>query len=281
MVARKLDFYLREAEITIRSDHLPLKSFLLKNTKNDKVNNWGVELASKYTLNFEYVKGIKNTLADTMSRLVTLDPDITLVKEPEGYRFGKQVGSFDNMTEAEVKLISLAPVASVPKTRNPLDPIPDKDILQWGISPEDIIQKQKTDRFCQNIRNRIIKAGSSVVHPYYMEEELLMCYVEDNKQRFEVIVIPRDLSKVVLKLAHDDLGDNGSARTYMIIRRNYYWKGLRPDVVHYVKRCTVCRKYNSASPKYNKGTFQAPGAPIDFISMDLIWEFHPPQHTWK
>ena len=75
MVARKLDYYLRDAETTIRSDHLPLKSFLLKNTKNDKVNNWGVELASKYTLKFEYVKGIKNTLADTMSRLVTLDPD--------------------------------------------------------------------------------------------------------------------------------------------------------------------------------------------------------------
>ena len=235
-VARKLDYYLREAETTIRSDHLPLKSFLLKNTKNDKVNNWGVELASKYTLNFEYVKGIKNTLADTMSRLVTLDPDITLVKEPEGYQFGKQVGSNDNMTEAEVKLVSLAPVASAPKTGNPIDPIPDKDILQWGISPEDIIQKQKTDRFCQNIRNRSIKTGSSVVHPYYMEEELLMRYVEDNKQKFEVIVIPRDLSKVVLKLAHDDLGHNGSARTYMIIRRNYYWKGLRPDVVHYVKR---------------------------------------------
>ena len=66
-----------------------------------------------------------------------------------------------------------------------------------------------------------------------MEEELLMCYVEDNKQRFEVIVITRDLSKVVL--AHDDLGHNGSARTYMIVRRNYYWKGLRPDVVHYVR----------------------------------------------
>ena len=125
-----------------------------------------------------------------------------------------------------------------------------------------------------------------MVHLYYMEEELLMRYVEDNKQRFEVIVIPRDLSKVilkfeviviprdlskvVLKLAHDDLGHNGSARTYMIVRRNYYWKGLRPDVIHYVKRCTVCRKHNSASPKYNKGTFQAPEAPMDFISMDLI-----------
>ena len=88
-----------------------------------------------------------------------------------------------------------------------------------------------------------------------------------------MIVIPKDLSSVVLKLAHDDLGHNGSARTYMILRRNYYWKGLRPDVVKYVKRCTVRRKHNSASQIYNKGTFQAPGAPMDFISMDLIGNF--------
>ena len=118
-----------------------MKSFLLKNTKNDKVNNWGVELASKYTLNFEYVKGIKNTLADTMSRLVTLDPDIVLVKEPEGYQFGKQIGFNDNVTDAEVKLISLAPLIPASKPGKPMDPIPDKDILQWGISPEEIIQK--------------------------------------------------------------------------------------------------------------------------------------------
>ena len=276
MVARKLDYYLREAETTIRSDHLPLKTFLLKNTKNDKVNNWGVELASKYTLKFEYVKGIKNTLADTMSRLVTLDLDIKLAKEPDGYQFGKQIGSQTIQPDEDIKLISLALVAPVPKTGDPMDPIPDKDILQWGISPEEIIQRQMNDKFCQNIRDRILKEGPTAVYPYYMEGELLMRYIEDNKQKFEVIVIPSDLSGVVLKLAHDDLGHNGSARTYMILRRNYYWKGLRPDIIRHVRRCVVCRKYNSASPRYNKGTFQAPGAPMDFISMDLIGEFHPP-----
>ena len=276
MVARKLDYYLREAETTIRSDHLPLKTFLLKNTKNDKVNNWGVELASNYTLKFEYVKGIKNTLADTMSRLVTLDPDIMLTKEPDGYQFGKQIGVQTTQPDEGVKLISLVPVAPVPKTGYPQDPIQDKDILQWGISPEEIVQRQIDDKFCQNIRGRISKEGPKAVYPYYMEGELLMRYIEDNKQRFEAIVIPSDLSSVVLKLAHDDLGHNGSARTYIILRRNYYWKGLRPDVIRHVKRCVVCRKYNSASPRYNKGTFQGPGAPMDFISMDLIGEFYPP-----
>ena len=57
MVARKLDYYLREAETTIRSDHLPLKSFLLKNTKNDKVNNWGVETSIKVYPQFRICQG--------------------------------------------------------------------------------------------------------------------------------------------------------------------------------------------------------------------------------
>ena len=64
-----------------------------------------------------------------MSRLVTLDPDITLVKEPEGYQFGKQIGLNDDVTEVEVKLISLAPVVPVSKPGKSVDPIPDKDIF--------------------------------------------------------------------------------------------------------------------------------------------------------
>ena len=233
-------------------------------------------MASKYTLKFEYVKGIKNTLTDTMSRLVTLDPDIVSAKEPEGYQFVKQVGSDDSIDNKDIKLVSLAPVTLAPKTGNPVDPIPDRDVLYWGISSEEMIQRQAKDKFCQNIRSRILKEGPRAVYPYYMEGELLMRYIEDNKQKFEVKVIPKDLSTLVLKLVHDDLGHNGSARSYMVLRRNYCWEGLRPDVVKYVKRCTVCRKHNSASPKCNKGTFQAPGTPKDFISMDLIGEFHPP-----
>ena len=102
-------------------------------------------------MKFEYVKGIKNTLADTVSRLVTLDPDIILVKEPEGYQFGKQVEHSKGVGTREVALISLALVAPVPTSKDPVDPIPDKDVLHWGISPEEIIERQVKDQFCQNI----------------------------------------------------------------------------------------------------------------------------------
>ena len=276
MSVRKLDYYLKEAETTIRSDHLPLKSFLLKNTKNDKVNNWGVELAARYNLKFEYIKGIKNTLADTMSRLVKLDPDIQLGKEPHGYQFGKPQPEEGATTDGEIRLIYLAPISPEHNPHKTHDPIPLKGQIQWGISLEDLLKAQKADKFCMNIRQRIQKEGLNSVYPYYLEDDLLMMYVDDNKQRFETTVMPKEMSTVLLTLAHDELGHNGSARTYMILRRNYYWRGLRPDVTKYVKRCRLCRQHNIASPKYNKGTFAVPGAPMDFISMDLVGEFHPP-----
>ena len=145
--------------------------------------------------------------------------------------WGNDGGGEPLITEIQVKMISLAPVVLASKTGNPLDPIPEKDVLHWGISPEEIIQRQTQEKFCHNNRNRILKEGPRAVYPYYLEEKLLLRYIEDNKQKFEAIVVPRDLAEIVLKLAHDDLGHNGSARTYVTIRRNYYWKGLRPDVV--------------------------------------------------
>ena len=45
MSVRKLAYYLEDANITLRSDHLPLKRFLAKNTLNSKVNNWAVEIS--------------------------------------------------------------------------------------------------------------------------------------------------------------------------------------------------------------------------------------------
>ena len=77
MAARKLHYYISNSDTPIRSDHMPLRRFLLKNTKNTTVNNWAVSIED-YQLKFEYIKGVKNTLADTMSHLVQLDPDVAL-----------------------------------------------------------------------------------------------------------------------------------------------------------------------------------------------------------
>ena len=87
MSVKKLSFYIDTAKITVKSDNLPLKKFLEKNTLNSKVNNWAVELGSQ-NITFEYIPGIRNTLADTLSRLIEMDENIKLQLEEEGKEFG-------------------------------------------------------------------------------------------------------------------------------------------------------------------------------------------------
>ena len=45
MSIKRLSYYLEDADITLRSDHLPLKKFLAKNTLNSKVNNWAIKIS--------------------------------------------------------------------------------------------------------------------------------------------------------------------------------------------------------------------------------------------
>ena len=71
----KLSFYLDDSDITLRSNHLPFRTFLARNTLTLKVYNWAVG-SEQYQIKFEYIKDFRNMLADTMRRLVDLDPHI-------------------------------------------------------------------------------------------------------------------------------------------------------------------------------------------------------------
>ena len=76
---KKLSFYLTDAKILLRSDHKPLEKFLQKNTLNSKVN-WAMELEA-FNIQFDYIKGSSNILADTLSHLIAIDPDTPLTPE--------------------------------------------------------------------------------------------------------------------------------------------------------------------------------------------------------
>ena len=104
MSIKKCTYYLEDADVTLRSDHLPLKKFLAKNTLNSKVNNWAIVI-SPFRITFEYIKGIKNTLADTMSRLIEIESQVQQEPEPDSYEFGYYV--FDSLPDIEVTNIEL------------------------------------------------------------------------------------------------------------------------------------------------------------------------------
>ena len=215
MVARKLHYYISNADTTIRSDHMPLRKFLMKNTKNATVNNWAVAIED-YNLKFEYIKGIKNTLADTMSRLVRLDPDTALPPEPDHEEFGKP--KEEGQAEGH-QVYALTPDMITGRAQSDDgSPIRDTVLPTWGFKDEYVKQAQGKDQMCRKIFQQAAKSGEKAIHPYYLENGILMKYVSDNKQRFKVVVVPPEWGPTLLKLAHDDLGHNGTARTYMLLR---------------------------------------------------------------
>ena len=134
MSIKKLAYYLEDADITLRSDHLPLKKFLAKNTLKSKVNNWAIEI-SPFHITFEYIKGIKNTLADTMSQLIDINPQIQEDSEPEGYEFGYY--TFDTLPALEV--------SNVETTQDALDndkSDPDENVIELPLNNDILFELQ-------------------------------------------------------------------------------------------------------------------------------------------
>ena len=85
--------------MTIRSDHLPLKKFLNKQTMNSKVNNWAVEL-EQFRLHLEWIPGSQNLLADSLSRLLDIVPEAQKSKEADDQEFGSYC--FEELEPAKV-----------------------------------------------------------------------------------------------------------------------------------------------------------------------------------
>ena len=83
------------------------------------------------------------------------------------------------------------------------------------------------------------------------------------------------LTTRILRAAHDELGHNSSTRTYLLICRLHYWKGLKTNVNKHIKQCITCQKRNIQVVKYTQLHFSTPRLPMQFISMDFIGPFDP------
>ena len=73
-----------------------------------------------------------------------------------------------------------------------------------------------------------------------------------------------------LQWPHNDLGHNGTHRTYMLLKKLYYWRGLNPSIVKHIQRCYQCQVVKYATLHFDVATF-----PMQFISMDLIGGISP------
>ena len=274
MSVKKLSFYLDSARITVRSDHLPLKRFLEKNTLNAKVNNWAVELESQ-KIDFVSIQGTKNVLADTLLRLIEIDDDIKLPAEQEGHQFGYV--PFEQLPPAQVTVTEKVIINKVNDMKvkiQHINPI-QKDLkIELPISNLKLKELQEQDKKINHLR-KLRSENKLNKNIFTMESDILKKKVIEGGLLYKPVIIPEILRECLLMLAHNEQGHNGFKRTYSALKTLYHWKGMKRHIQLYCRRCRMCAQHNIQTQELQKEHFSAPPQPMEFIAMDLIGEFHP------
>ena len=198
MSIKKLSFYLTDAQILLRSDHKPLEKFLLKNTLNSKVNNWAMELEA-FNIQFDYIKGSNNILADTLSRLISIDPDTPTMPEEPGYEFGYAI--FEEFPKVTTKTYEVNEVIVGTNTeifKNDPELQNSLQCIENPIAPQKLQRLQQQDTNIEILKHKL--RNNRLDKEYYSldENELLTRKVIDGGHEFRAIYLPSVLIFQVL-----------------------------------------------------------------------------------
>ena len=60
---------------------------------------------------------------------------------------------------------------------------------------------------------------------------------------------------------------------YVALKRLYYWKEIKKDVLMHCTHCNTCAKHQVEKSKYIKDNFRLGHIPMEFIPMDLLGRF--------
>ena len=206
-----------------------------------------------------------------MSRLIDIDLQLQPESEPEGYEF--RYYTFNTLPTLEVSNVETSQNTSLHV--NDIEASND-ELWKLPLSNDTSSKLQQKDIFGSNILNQIEKGNLVEGQLYIVKDKLLKRYVIDGNNTYETTMIPRAITAQILQMAHDNLVHNGTHRMYTLLKRLYYWKGLKPSVEKHVKMCYQCQRRNKQVIKYATLHFDVATFPMQFISKDLIGEFHPP-----
>ena len=209
LCSHKWNYHLQGAEIIVCNDHKLLARFLNGNNANNKVNRWGLELAT-YNITFKWISGAQNKAADCLSQLVELPQDrpatvqMLFAANLEGPAFNTrsraaQCHTTGDPTPQPQSDAATPDVTDMPSTTpKPLT----TDRLQA------LQQMQRASPFCKWI-SKCLPNGKAPKHEadlFLHVKELLYKHVTDSNKKFLDLVIPKAWKYTVLAEVHDKLG---------------------------------------------------------------------------
>ena len=151
-----------------------------------------------FNIQFDYIKGSSNILADTLSPLIAIDPDTPLTPEGQGYEFGYAV--FEEFPENKTNTYEVNEVIVGTKKEIKNDPHL-QDALQCienPIAPQCLKSLQQQDANIETLKYKL--QHNKLDKEYYSMDEngLLTRKVVDGSHEFHAIYLPNILVFQVL-----------------------------------------------------------------------------------
>ena len=172
-----------------------MKRFLEKNTLNAKVNNWVVELESQ-KIDFVFIQGTKNVLADTLLRLIEIDDDIKLPAEQEGHEFGYV--PFEQLPPAQVTVTEEVIINEVNDMKvkiQHIDPV-QKDLkIELPISNLKLKELQEQDKKINHLR-KLWSKNKLNKNIFAMENDILKKKVIEGGLLYKPVIILKSSGNV-------------------------------------------------------------------------------------
>ena len=247
---QRFDYHLRGAKCTLQCNHKPLEPFLTRGMKIAKLDRWAM-LLQEYDITFVHIRGKDNILAYAISRLCTINVYKEAIEDKQHHLLGSQDATHSSVKAEQIQQLN----SSIP--------------LQLLIMNTIVLQNlQKQDKFC---KNKVCELHVNIDDKVYLDtDSILKWKVITNNLKVNTTVIPSVLTYTLMHEFHNCRGHHGCARALNLLKRKFWWKGMRRDVKYYINNCITCSKNLPNTLYHPQLHLEIPKVPFTCITIDMI-----------
>lgn len=266
-IVRCLEHWRPELELTdipiqIFSDHRSLEYFMQTKELTRRQARWAEKLAD-FNFKIRYRDGKSNRKADALTRLPNSIPtDSQDERRKQQHRALLSPGHFEKYDAANAS-------QNAGELEEHINALTDDDIPLYAR----VALANQEDEDCERIREALESNPAQIFEGTNLRHCSDSYHTLFYKSRLWV-PSSLELRLELIKESHDPpaCGHPGRDRTLDLVKRQFYWPGMKDEVARFIRNCRICQRSKAPRDKYN-GLLQPLPVPEQRwrdISMDFI-----------